>query len=240
VELEASAGGAFRPAAAQETVPPVSAAEIADILANTTPHHAAILSTIKRLIDIVGALVGLSVCSVVYLLCARTIRRQSGASVIFRQRRVGEGGRTFELFKLRTMRADAEKRLQKLQHRNEMRGPVFKIRNDPRIIPIGRWLRRYHLDELPQFWNVLTGEMSLVGARPPTPLEVERYSHRHYLRLRMKPGLTGLWQLYGNAAVNDFEEIVTLDCRYIDKWSLWLDFKILIKTLPKILRGTGC
>jgi lipopolysaccharide/colanic/teichoic acid biosynthesis glycosyltransferase len=198
------------------------------------------LSAIKRLMDIVGALVGLSVCAVVYLLCARTIRRQSGASVIFRQRRVGEGGQSFELFKLRTMKADAEKGLGKLQHRNEMRGPVFKIRNDPRIIPIGKWLRRYHLDELPQFWNVLTGEMSLVGARPPTPLEVERYSHRHYLRLRMKPGLTGLWQLYGNAAVNDFEEIVKLDCRYIDKWSLWLDFKILVKTLPKILTGTGC
>lgn len=240
MELEATMGGGRRPAASRETAPPVSAAEVAAILANTTPHHAAISSAIKRLMDIVGALVGLSFCSVVYLLCARTIRRQSGASVIFRQRRVGEGGRTFELFKFRTMKADAEKRLGKLQHRNEMRGPVFKIRNDPRIIPIGKWLRRYHLDELPQFWNVLTGEMSLVGSRPPTPLEVERYSHRHYLRLRMKPGLTGLWQLYGNAAVNDFEEIVKLDCRYIDKWSLWLDIKILLKTLPKILTGTGC
>ena len=121
---------------------------------------------------------------------------------------------------------------------NEMRGPVFKIRDDPRIIPIGKGLRRYHVDELPQFWNVLKGDMSLVGPRPPTPAEVERYAPSHLLRLRVKPGLTGAWQVYGNS-VNDFEDIIKLDCRYIDQWSLWGDLKILIRTIPKILKGGG-
>jgi lipopolysaccharide/colanic/teichoic acid biosynthesis glycosyltransferase len=197
-----------------------------------------IARAIKRLIDIVGALAGLMVGVGAYLVYNRRIRRESGGSVIFRQVRVGERGRVFEMYKLRTMKTDAEVALERLRAHNEMRGPVFKIRDDPRIIPIGRWLRRYHVDELPQFWNVLKGEMSLVGPRPPTPAEVQLYSPPHLLRLRVKPGLTGLWQLYGNS-VNDFEEIVKLDCRYIDYWSVWLDLKILIRTIPKILKGGG-
>ncbi|MGC1192772.1 MAG: sugar transferase [Candidatus Binatus sp.] len=188
--------------------------------------------------DLAGALVGLMVGMVAYLGYNRRIRRESGGSVIFRQARVGEGGRVFEMYKLRTMKTDAEMELEKLHAHNEMRGPVFKIRHDPRIIPIGKWLRKYHLDELPQFWNVLKGEMSLVGPRPPTPAEVEAYLPHHLMRLRSKPGLTGSWQLYGNS-VSDFEDIVKLDCRYIDQWSLWLDLKILVKTIPKILRGGG-
>jgi lipopolysaccharide/colanic/teichoic acid biosynthesis glycosyltransferase len=142
------------------------------------------------------------------------------------------------MYKFRTMETGSEVASEKLRARNEMRGPVFKIRHDPRIIPIGKWLRRYHADELPQFWNVLKGDMSLVGPRPPTPSEVELYSPRHFQRLRVKPGLTGLWQLYGNS-VSDFEDIVNLDCRYIEYWSLWLDVKILVRTIPKILRGGG-
>jgi len=203
-----------------------------------SPRRSSIALAIKRLMDIVGALVGLTVGAVAYLVYNRRIRRESGGSVIFRQERVGESGRVFAMYKLRTMRADAETAWETLRAHNEMRGPVFKIRNDPRITPIGRWLRKYHVDELPQFWNVLRGEMSLVGPRPPTPAEVRLYSPRHLMRLRVRPGLTGTWQLYGNA-VNDFEDIVTLDCRYIDRWSLWLDVKILIRTVPKILRGGG-
>ncbi|MGB8684481.1 MAG: sugar transferase [Candidatus Binatus sp.] len=203
-----------------------------------SPPRNALALAIKRLIDICGALAGLVVGMVAYLVYNRRIRRQSGGSVIFRQARVGEGGREFEMYKLRTMKTDAEVALEKLHAHNEMRGPVFKIRDDPRIIPIGKWLRKYHVDELPQFWNVLKGDMSLVGPRPPTPAEVERYAPHHLMRLRSKPGLTGSWQLYGNS-VSDFEDIVKLDCRYIDQWSLWLDLKILVKTIPKILRGGG-
>jgi lipopolysaccharide/colanic/teichoic acid biosynthesis glycosyltransferase len=202
------------------------------------PRRSSIALAIKRLMDIVGALLGLMVGAVAYLVYNRRIRRESGGSVIFRQERVGEGGRVFAMYKLRTMKADAEAAWETLRAHNEMRGPVFKIRNDPRITPIGKWLRKYHVDELPQFWNVLKGDMSLVGPRPPTPAEVRLYSPRHLMRLRVQPGLTGTWQLYGNA-VNDFEDIVTLDCRYIDLWSLWLDVKILIRTVPKILRGGG-
>jgi lipopolysaccharide/colanic/teichoic acid biosynthesis glycosyltransferase len=202
------------------------------------PSRSAIALAIKRLVDIAGALVGLGLGAIGYLVCNRRIRRESGSSVIFRQERVGERGRVFEMYKFRTMKTGAEVALEKLRAHNEMRGPVFKIRDDPRIIPIGKWLRRYHADELPQFWNVLKGDMSLVGPRPPTPAEVEHYSQRHFLRLRVKPGLTGLWQLYGNS-VSDFEDIVNLDCRYIDRWSLWLDLKILVRTIPKILRGGG-
>jgi lipopolysaccharide/colanic/teichoic acid biosynthesis glycosyltransferase len=202
------------------------------------PRRNAIALAIKRIVDIVGALAGLLVGMVAYLVYNRRIRRESGGSVIFRQARVGECGRVFEMYKLRTMKTDAEVALERLHEHNEMRGPVFKIRHDPRIIPIGKWLRKYHLDELPQFWNVLKGDMSLVGPRPPTPNEVELYSPHHLQRLRGKPGLTGSWQLYGNS-VSDFEDIVKLDCRYIDQWSLWLDLKILAKTIPKILRGGG-
>ncbi len=185
-----------------------------------------------------GALAGLVVGTVAYLVYNRRIRRESGGSVIFRQARVGEHGRVFPMYKFRTMKTDAEIALERLGAHNEMRGPVFKIRDDPRIIPIGRWLRRYHVDELPQFWNVLMGDMSLVGPRPPTPVEVQLYSPTHLLRLRVKPGLTGLWQLYGNS-VNDFEDIVKLDCRYITYWSVWLDLKILLRTIPRILKGKG-
>jgi lipopolysaccharide/colanic/teichoic acid biosynthesis glycosyltransferase len=203
-----------------------------------TPRRGLIAIAIKRLIDIVGALAGLMVGAVAYLVYNRRIRRESGGSVIFRQMRVGKGGCVFAMLKFRTMKTDAEISLERLRAHNEMRGPVFKIRDDPRIIPLGKWMRRYHVDELPQFWNVLIGEMSLVGPRPPTPAEVQHYSPHHLARLRVKPGLTGLWQLYGNA-VNDFEDIVKLDCRYIQCWSVWLDLKILARTVPRILKGGG-
>jgi len=136
------------------------------------------------------------------------------------------------------MYQDAEKYLQTLAIQNQMNGPIFKIKNDPRITVVGQRLRSSHVDELPQFWNVFRGDMSLVGTRPPTPGEVAQYLPSHHRRLSMKPGLTGLWQLNGNQ-VTDFNEIVALDCHYIDEWSLWLDVKILAKTLQKMVKGTG-
>jgi exopolysaccharide biosynthesis polyprenyl glycosylphosphotransferase len=193
----------------------------------------------KRALDIAGALAGLSLFAIAYLWYGWRLVRESPGPVIFRQQRVGQNGRRFELLKFRTMHVDAESRLNELLARNEMKGHMFKMENDPRVTRVGRILRRRHIDELPQFWNVLKGEMSLVGTRPPTVNEFSKYDAHHCRRLSMKPGLTGLWQLSGNGTVHDFEEVVKLDCGYIDSWSLWLDCKILTTTLIKVLRGTG-
>ena len=192
---------------------------------------------IKRSIDVIGASVGLVLCAITYIWYAPLMRRESPGPVLFRQTRVGQNGRQFTLYKFRTMYLDAEEKLPTLQSRNEMRGSIFKMKNDPRVTSAGRTLRRRHLDELPQFWNVLLGEISLVGTRPPTPKEVSQYEYHQYRRLSMRPGLTGLWQLKGNGAISDFEDIVKLDCDYIDNWSLWLDCKILAKTVMKVARG---
>jgi exopolysaccharide biosynthesis polyprenyl glycosylphosphotransferase len=196
--------------------------------------------SIKRGIDIVAALFGLMVCGVAWLAFARRIRRQSRGSVFFKQIRVGRNGRHFQLYKFRTMCVTAEDQLAQLAAQNEMKGHIFKMHNDPRVTPLGRFLRRHHLDELPQFWNVLRGDMSLVGTRPPLPQEVAKYSAHHQRRLSMKPGITGPWQLAGIKKINDFEEIVRLDCKYIDSWSLWQDCKIILGTVFKLCRGDGC
>ena len=156
--------------------------------------------------------------------------------MLFRQRRVGLHGRPFDVIKFRSMRPDAEERRAELAHLNEVRGPVFKITNDPRITRVGRFLRRTSLDELPQLLNVLRGEMSLVGPRPPLPSEVEGYDLWHRRRLSMKPGITGLWQVRDRRAA-DFDTWVEADLEYIDRWSLWLDVKILFKTIPAALDG---
>jgi lipopolysaccharide/colanic/teichoic acid biosynthesis glycosyltransferase len=195
--------------------------------------------TIKRVIDIVGALLGLIVCGFAYLFYGRRIRRETEGSVLFKQTRVGRNGRLFTFYKFRTMHVTAEDQLCELAKHNEMTGHIFKMRDDPRVTPLGRMLRRRYLDELPQFWNVLRGEMSLVGTRPPTPNEVANYSAHHQRRLSMKPGVTGLWQLHGNGTVSDFEEIVELDCRYIDNWSIGEDCKILAGTILKFCHGGG-
>jgi len=201
-----------------------------------TAPHAPLALLIKRLIDIVGALIGLGLSGLAYLWFAPRIRRESPGPVLFRQERVGQNARRFTLYKFRTMYPEAEQHLKELLGRNEMKGPMFKIKQDPRVTPVGRLLRRRHIDELPQCWNVLKGQMSLVGTRPPTPNEVGKYFAHHFRRLAMKPGITGLWQLNGNGSVNDFEDVVKLDCEYIDHWSLWLDCKILAKTLIKVVR----
>lgn len=193
----------------------------------------------KRAIDVVGGGVGLVACAFAWLWYGPRLRRETGDSVLFRQRRVGRNGRRFTLYKFRTMHAHSDHMKAGLTAYNEMRGPIFKLSKDPRVTPTGRMLRRRHLDELPQFWNVLTGEMSLVGTRPPTEDEVIAYHDHHHRRLSVKPGLTGLWQLAGNGAVKDFEEVVKLDCQYIDNWSLWLDLKIMGRTVAKVMRGDG-
>jgi exopolysaccharide biosynthesis polyprenyl glycosylphosphotransferase len=195
---------------------------------------------VKRVIDIVSAVIGLLCCSVVYLWYKPKLQRESPGPVFFRQDRVGQNGRLFTLYKFRTMHLDAEARLQELRSRNDMIGDyIFKMRDDPRITPTGRTLRSRHLDELPQFWNVLRGDMSLVGTRPPTPDEVKRYRPHHRRRISMKCGLTGPWQVQGNGSVNNFEDIVKLDCEYINNWSLKRDLAILAKTLVKVFRGDG-
>lgn len=190
----------------------------------------------KRLLDVVGATVALVALSPLLLGVAGLIALTEGRPILFRQRRIGLHGRTFEVYKFRSMVRDAESRLDDLLHRNEVSGQAFKLKDDPRISRIGRWLRRTSIDELPQLINVVRGEMSLVGPRPPLPREVEGYDVWHRRRLSMKPGITGLWQV---SARNDgeFNRWVAIDLDYIDRWSLWLDVKIIARTLPAMLTG---
>jgi exopolysaccharide biosynthesis polyprenyl glycosylphosphotransferase len=193
---------------------------------------------VKRAIDIVGASIGLLVLSPVLLATAIAIRAGGGGPVLFRQTRIGLHGRPFQIYKFRTMVIDAEQRLAEVMHLNERNGAAFKVRDDPRITPLGRFLRRTSIDELPQFWNVLVGTMSLVGPRPPLPHEVEEYDIWHRRRLSMKPGITGLWQVEARHEP-DFDRWVEHDLLYIDGWSIWLDLKILARTLPALLAHGG-
>jgi exopolysaccharide biosynthesis polyprenyl glycosylphosphotransferase len=169
---------------------------------------------------------------------ALAIRLTSPGPVLFPQIRCGMNGRLFKLLKFRTMVENAEALRKDLEDRNEMSGPVFKIADDPRVTRVGRWLRRFSLDELPQLFNVLKGEMSLVGPRPPIPAEVQSYERWQRRRLSMKPGLTCFWQIGGRNQI-DFEEWMELDLKYIDNWSLKLDIIILLKTIPVVLLGRG-
>ena len=193
---------------------------------------------IKRVLDIVASAFGLIILSPILLITALVIRLRDGSPVLFRQERVGLHGRPFTILKFRTMVRDAEEQLDDVQHLNERSKVAFKATNDPRITPIGRWLRRSSIDELPQLWNVLTGRMSLVGPRPPLPSEVDEYDVWHRRRLSMKPGITGLWQVEARHEP-DFDRWVEHDLVYIDGWTLWLDFKILAKTLPAMLTQGG-
>jgi exopolysaccharide biosynthesis polyprenyl glycosylphosphotransferase len=192
----------------------------------------------KRTLDIVGAAVILVAIAPLLAVIAAAIRIDSAGPVIFRQTRVGRHGRLFEMLKFRSMRVGAEEELRDLQALNEADGPLFKIRDDPRLTSVGRLLRHTSLDELPQLWNVLRAEMSLVGPRPPIPSEVATYEQWHRKRLDGRPGMTGLWQISGRSMI-PFEEMVLLDIYYIENWSIWLDFKILVRTIPKVLYGAG-
>ena len=193
----------------------------------------------KRCIDILGALVGLVISVPIIAVTAIPLKLESPGPLFFKQKRVGLNGRIFSIYKLRSMYADAEQRKQELMAKNKMQGLMFKMDDDPRITRVGRFIRRTSIDELPQFWNVLRGDMSLVGTRPPTLDEYEQYDSHHKRRLSMKPGITGLWQVSGRSDIQDFEEVVKLDVAYIDHWSLALDMRILFKTVGVVLRRTG-
>ena len=190
----------------------------------------------KRIFDIIGSIMGTGILIAFYPLLAILIKLTSRGPVFFRQVRVGKNGKRFVLYKFRSMTADAEDKRATLEKQNELNGAVFKIKNDPRITPVGRVMRKLSLDELPQFINVLKGEMSLVGTRPPTPEEVSKYQKWHHRRISIRPGITGMWQVSGRNAIKDFDEIVKLDLKYIDSWNIWLDIVIMFKTLFVVFR----
>ena len=198
-----------------------------------------IARVIKRGIDVAVASVVLVLASPVMLLVSLFLILERQGGVLFRQQRVGLNGRLFDCYKYRTMVADAEKKRQELEKYNEMGGPVFKMKRDPRITWLGRWLRKFSIDELPQLFNVLKGDMSLVGPRPPIPSEVNQYARAHKRRLSVKPGITGLWQVSGRNEIADFDEWVKLDLEYIDHWSLMLDLKIMLRTIPAVFFAKG-
>ena len=193
----------------------------------------------KRAIDIVVSAILLLMLSPLLVVLAFGVRLTSGGPVIFAQTRCGLRGRPFRFYKFRSMVADADARKAELIHLNEVQGPAFKIANDPRITRLGHFLRKYSLDELPQLWNVLIGDMSLVGPRPPTPSEVSSYTRRQAQRLSVIPGITGLWQVSGRNNITSFDRWVDLDLAYIERWSLWLDLRILARTVLVVLRAEG-
>ncbi len=203
---------------------------------------------IKRLMDIAGSIVGLAITLILTIVVGPIIYFADPGPIFFSQRRVGKNGRIFNIYKFRSMYRDAEKRKAELMSKNEMQGQIFKIENDPRIIGsgedgtkhgIGWFIRKTSIDEFPQFLNVLKGEMSLVGTRPPTIDEWEQYELNHRARLAIKPGLTGMWQAYGRSDITDFEEIIALDMKYINTWSITEDIKILLKTVVSVVSGSG-
>ena len=194
---------------------------------------------LKRVIDIIGGIVGCILCVIIGLFVAPAIVIEDGFPFIFKQTRVGKNGRFFDFYKFRSMFRDAEERKKDLMKNNEMNGLMFKMENDPRITKVGKFIRKTSLDEFPQFFSILKGDMSLVGTRPPTVDEYNKYSNHHKRRLSLKPGLTGMWQVSGRSNITDFEEIVKLDCYYIDNWSIILDIKILIMTVVVVFTGKG-
>jgi exopolysaccharide biosynthesis polyprenyl glycosylphosphotransferase len=194
---------------------------------------------VKRAIDIAGAIVGLLITAVITVFVAPAILIESPGPLFFKQKRVGKNGRYFYMYKFRSMYKDAEERKKALMEQNEMKGLMFKMTDDPRITKVGKFIRATSIDELPQFFNVLKGDMSLVGTRPPTVDEFMQYAGYHKRRLSIKPGITGLWQVSGRSNIEDFEEVVKLDLEYIDNWSIALDIKILLKTVLVVFKKDG-
>lgn len=193
----------------------------------------------KRVLDIFGGVIGMLLLIPITIIVAPLIKLESPGPIFFSQKRVGRNGRIFNIYKFRSMYIDAEARKKELLQQNEMNGLMFKMEKDPRITKIGKFLRKTSLDEFPQFYNVMRGDMSLVGTRPPTLDEFEHYKSHHKKRLSITPGLTGLWQVNGRNQVTDFEEVVRLDVQYINEWSFGLDIKILLKTIGVVLKGNG-
>ena len=194
---------------------------------------------IKKLMDIVGSLIGLVITGILTPFIAIAIKAESKGPVFFSQIRIGKNGRHFRLYKFRSMYIDAEEKKADLLKKNEVKGLMFKMEDDPRITKTGRFLRKYSLDELPQFYNVLKGDMSLVGTRPPTEDEFRQYNMQYKRRLSIKPGITGMWQVSGRSDIDDFDDVVKLDLKYIENWSLMLDIKILLKTVTAVLFKKG-
>lgn len=222
-------------------------------LPNQTVHHigemtvitgamkiaSPVQSFVKRAMDIVGSLVGLLITALVGIVVIPAIKMDSPGSAFFGQERVGKNGRKFKMYKFRSMYVDAEERKKELMAKNKMDGLMFKMDDDPRITKVGAFIRKTSIDELPQFFNVLIGDMSLVGTRPPTVDEYERYDLLHKRRLSIKPGITGLWQISGRSAITNFEEVVALDTKYIMDWNIMTDVKILLKTVQVVLKRKG-
>lgn len=194
---------------------------------------------VKRCVDIVGALVGLAITAVITPFVALAIKIDSPGPVFFSQTRIGKNGRRFKIWKFRSMYIDAEERKKELEAQNEIKGLMFKMEDDPRITKVGKFIRKTSIDETPQFLNILVGDMSLVGTRPPTEDEFEQYNGYYRRRMSITPGLTGMWQVSGRSDIQDFEEIVKLDLEYIDNWSLGLDIKILFMTVFTVLGRKG-
>ncbi|WP_211173057.1 anti-sigma factor antagonist [Brasilonema bromeliae] len=202
--------------------------------------HPSVRSWMKRFIDIVGSLVGLMITGVLFIPIAVAIRLDSSGPIFFSQTRCGWMGKRFLIWKFRSMYIDAEARKAELEKQNQVQGAFFKIDNDPRITKVGRFLRRTSLDELPQFWNVFKGEMSLVGTRPPTPDEVERYEVPEWQRLDVKPGMTGEWQVNGRSSIRKFEDVIRLDLQYQKNWNLIYDLMLIFKTVAILFnRNSG-
>jgi lipopolysaccharide/colanic/teichoic acid biosynthesis glycosyltransferase len=199
--------------------------------------HPSVNNKIKRLIDILGATVGLGITALVAIPVAIVMQLDNPGPMFYSQIRCGLNGRTFRIWKFRSMVVGADS----LKHlvENEAKGHIFKNENDPRITRIGRFLRRTSLDELPQFWNVLLGDMSLVGTRPPTQDEVKHYQSHHWERLKVKPGMTGEWQANGRSTVKDFEDIVRMDVAYQYKWSVGYDLNLILKTVQVVMNKSG-
>lgn len=194
---------------------------------------------IKRLMDIVGGMAGLLITLIFFPFVALAIKIDSPGPVLFSQVRIGRNGRRFKIYKFRSMYMDAEERKKELEKQNEMQGLMFKIENDPRITKVGKFIRKTSIDELPQFYNVVKGDMSLVGTRPPTADEFEKYDQYYRRRISMTPGLTGMWQVSGRSEIENFDDVVKYDLEYIDNWSLRLDIKILLKTVWVVFAGRG-
>lgn len=209
------------------------------LIGMSTVHHSIRDILLKRIMDICGALVGLVVSIPFIAIVAIPLKMESPGPLFFKQKRVGLNGRYFYIYKLRSMYMDAEERKKELMAKNEMSGLMFKMTDDPRITKVGKFIRKTSIDELPQFFNVLRGDMSLVGTRPPTVDEYKHYENHHKRRLSMKPGITGMWQVSGRSSIENFEDVVSLDTQYIDNWSLKLDVQILFKTVMVVFAGKG-